>query len=80
MNQSRISSRITALLIAALITVCGMSVHAQAQMVPYPLGTLPAGFAIHWPTPPKITRSVDVTKSRYISRPNASVAVKLRVA
>ena len=60
MNSTPVSSRITALLFAALTTVCGVSVHAQAQMVPYPLGKLPDGFTIHWPTPPKITRSVDV--------------------
>src|SRR3954464_7639501 len=60
MKQSRLTSQITALLLAAFVTVCGVSVQAQAQMVPYALGPLPAGFAIHWPTAPKITRSVDV--------------------
>src|SRR5882672_7794104 len=64
MNQSRFSPRITSLLLAAV--VCGVTAHASAgaaQLVPYALGKLPDGFTVHWPTAPKITRSVDVSTS-----------------
>jgi hypothetical protein len=71
-------------LFAALVTTCGVSVQAQAQMVPYALGKLPAGFTIHWPNPPKITRSVDVKTigdfNKAAATPGTLITVKGHVA
>jgi hypothetical protein len=56
--QLRITTRLLVLAVAALI---GATAQAQAQLVPYPLGKLPDGFTVQWPTAPKISRSVDVS-------------------
>lgn len=66
----------------ALIAACGClaASHVAAQTAPYNLGALPDGFVAHWPTPPTITRQVQVTTSSAFNQAAAVAGTRVVVA